>query len=209
MYELLICSPTQRELKPLWESFHARELEIISGLITKEFVWGDKKILTCILGPGPISTLFSLGQLLAHITPKRAILVGIAGSMPGSSLKIGDVVISKEESLWEAMGLWEVEGLSEEVLNLPQKLYASEYAKSLGRLMQVREVSMLTVLVPSKDKKEAQKREEISASECENMEGYAFFWALKRRDILGAQVRVISNVAGERDKGKWEVEGAV
>ena len=67
---------------------------------------------------------------------------------------------------------------------------------------------MLTVLGVSQQQEHALKRAEYFDVIAENMEGYGLALAGRRFGIKVAEMRGISNIAGDHDKSHWDFKGA-
>lgn len=209
MCDLLVLSACEEELSFLDGLLGTPELVPMSPIRVRRYLWKGRSFIAAVTGPGCISLSLSLGLIMAKMRPKKAFLVGTAGAMPDCGLRIGDVVISVEECLWEVMGIGGIANLDPVVQNMPERMESPPLSKIIGAMWDLRQVRMLTSLLPSKDIGEARFRQEVCGVEAENMEGYAFFWILKKLGIDGAEIRAISNTAGERDKGKWDMEKAM
>ena len=68
---------------------------------------------------------------------------------------------------------------------------------------------MLTVVGASADGNQARERARQFQAVAENMEGYALALAGHRFGCRTAEIRGISNGAGDRDKSRWDFEKAI
>jgi len=193
------------------------ELKAVKVSVSKDEIAGlevfraevqGKEVLFASLGIGIVRFSFNLGIVLGGFDLKKAILVGTAGVFPHSKLKVGDVAVADIESFWEARDQRMIPHLPIPVHMQPQR---PRYWEGITRFLKhnaIPFVPMLTVLNPSKDMDEAEGRGMESEAECENMEGYCFYLCLNTVGLYGLEIRSISNIAGERDKSKWDMPKA-
>lgn len=177
----------------------------------------NSAMLIAVTGVGIVSSALAIGSLFALERPKRAIMVGSAGSLPGSGLEPGDLIISETEvfselgiALEKGCGEAATLGLPSLVQELPLDAGLSDALLRTGGLHQ-RTVKgrALTVAGVSADEETASRRARIFAAVSENMEGYALALAGRRFGIPVAEIRGISNKAGDRDKRRWDLDRAV
>jgi len=212
VFSLAIFSAVPMEIQGILDELKAIEIflgrDLPEGLRMFRAKVQGKEILFASLGIGILSFSIKLGIVLGAFDLKKAILVGTAGVFPHSKLKIGDVAVADTESLWEAKGQDLIPHLLSSIHMQPQRPRYWEGLESFLKHQAIPFVPMLTVLNPSKDMEEAEHRKIKSEAECENMEGYAFYLCLKQMGLCGVEIRAISNIAGERDKAKWEMPKA-
>lgn len=169
-----------------------------------------------LTGVGVASACFSLGSFLACIPAPRAIMVGSCGALPGSGLQVGDSVVASSESFSE-LGVLDKPGIGdpEELkgLGLEQEIPLDKglgevllgAARGLGRARLGR---LLTVAGVSASLAQARARRKRFQALAENMEGYGLALASHKLGLEAAEVRGVSNKAGERDKSSWNLERA-
>ena len=164
-----------------------------------------------VIGVGLASAALALGGLLSVQTPEAIVLVGSAGALPGSGLEKGDVVVARSEILAE-LGLLAGPGIGDAgSLGLPNlvqeialdKTLADEIVSAAGPAPSVCYARLLTVVGVSADRDQAGARARRFRAAAENMEGYAAALAGRSLGIRTAEVRGISNRAGDRDKTNW------
>lgn len=161
------------------------------------------------VGIGPVNAALELGLLIQRLAPERMIMVGSAGAFEGAGLEIGRVMAAGWEVMAE-LGLTTGPGLADgPALALPgvdQKIdldpgLTSAVAGAAG----IGVGGLLTVAGVSANPGQASARAERFGALAENMEGYALALAAARHGIPAAEVRGISNLAGDRDKTRWRL----
>jgi futalosine hydrolase len=134
--------------------------------------------------------------------------------MPGSDLDVGDLAVATEETLSE-MGLVTGAGLGDArdlgLQGLTQTIpfdpeLSDRLAQACDKVIKTKRGPFLTVVGVSAGPEQATMREEKFSAIAENMEGYALALSAARYGIRAAQVRGISNRAGNRDKRSWNLD---
>jgi futalosine hydrolase len=174
---------------------------------------GQRQVRLAAVGVGVASAALNLGRLVAFGLPQAAIMVGSAGALPGSGLGLGDVVAAEEEILAELgvlVGAGQGEAAQMGVDDLVQAVpldrsLTSEVIAAAVSLGPVRRGSLLTVVGVSARPKQAEARARRFRALAENMEGYALALAGRRFGFPTAEIRGISNHAGDRDKSRWDL----
>jgi futalosine hydrolase len=177
---------------------------------------GNERVRLGVTGMGIASACLALGSFIGMEKPDMALMVGTAGAMPGSGLAIGDTIAARTEVLSEfgvarEIGIGDVKPLK--FASLQQEIDLSESVTlgindkasdkgpmSLGRI--------LTVVGVSRQHLDAHKRAECFDVMAENMEGYGLALAGLCFGIKVAEIRGISNMAGDHDKSRWDFKGA-
>lgn len=187
-----------------------------SLLTAFEAKMGATRVLLAALGAGVASAAMGMGTVLASLRPKLAIMVGSAGSLPGSGLKKGDLCVSSTEILAELGVVREGGRIEDSLPTLPglekEIPLDPELTESLleagGRMRRTVKGRALTVAGVSGDINTARWRATAFRAVSENMEGYALALAGLCFRIPVAEIRGISNEAGEREKGRWDLAAA-
>jgi futalosine hydrolase len=177
---------------------------------------GQRQVRLAAVGAGVASAALNLGRLVAVGLPEAAIMVGSAGALPGSDLGVGDLVGADEEILAELGVLVDVGqgeagqmGLADLVQAVPlDRSLTSEVIAATVSLGPVRRGSLLTVVGVSARPEQAEARARRFRALAENMEGYALALAGRRFGFPTAEIRGISNDAGDRDKSRWDLTAA-
>jgi futalosine hydrolase len=177
---------------------------------------GQRQVRLAAVGVGVASAALHLGRLVAYGLPQAAIMVGSAGAFPGSGLEVGDVVGAEEEILAElgvlvgpGQGEAEQMGVADLMQAVPlDRSLTSEVLATAGSRGPVCQGSLLTVVGVSARPEQAEARARRFRVLAENMEGYALALAGRRFAFPAAEIRGISNHAGDRDKSRWDLKTA-
>jgi futalosine hydrolase len=177
---------------------------------------GTTRVRLVALGVGVVSAALNLGRLAGLGLPEAAIMVGSAGAFPGSGCGTGDVVVAEEEILAElgvlvGPGLGDAEEMG--LAGLVQKValdrfLVDEVTVAAEPAARVRRGSLLTVVGVSAQAEQAEARARRFQALAENMEGYALALAGRCFGFRTAEIRGISNRAGDRDKSRWDLTTA-
>ncbi len=171
-----------------------------------------------ITGIGPASAAHRVTRhLCTDNTPTLLILAGIAGAYQGTSLKVGQVCLSSSECFGD-LGRCSREDI--ERIKLPDSLSApisfdlSCHTASLlpglrHTCPSLVTAPMTTVSCSSASFEQAEKIRNFTQAWVENMEGAAVALCCQELGVPMLQLRAISNMAGEGDKGKWEIGKAL
>jgi len=166
------------------------------------------------VGVGLASAALALGSLVATVSPSAIIMVGSAGSLPGSGVEPGQLAIASSEVLSE-FGVCSETGIgSVAALGLPglsQEIsFDHEMTRSLAEaalsIAPARIGRFLTVVGVSADLRVAEARGSRFSALVESMEGFAVAIACEKFRIRVGEVRGVSNLAGIRDKSAWNLD---
>ena len=168
-----------------------------------------------ITGVGAIATTYQLTSILQQSRPDYVLQAGIAGSF-SNDLPLGSIVFVGEEMTGDC-GAWENNGFSDlfdlKLLNendppftnkgLPNPYTAdwAHYQIPFVRSISVNESTTQPARI------ELLKKKYNPATE--SMEGAAFHYVCLSEQIPFMQIRAISNLVGERNKGLWKMEEAI
>jgi futalosine hydrolase len=168
-----------------------------------------------ICGFGPVVAAARTAQLLADETIDRVILAGIAGTYDHERHPVGSVLEAGSVAL-DGVGAGEGDSfLSAQDLGF--LLFEGERDDGLSRVEGVLSLPApsgggLLLTVCSSTAAEAQlarRRALHPEAAMEDMEGYGVAVACRFRKIQLRILRGISNRAGDRDRTRWEIEGAL
>jgi futalosine hydrolase len=211
---LLIVAAVENELRLLKTQLDARPSGHDVGHPYDIAHTGRTSVCLSEIGVGLTSAALALGALVATISPSEVIMVGSAGSLPGSGLQAGHLAVASSEVLSEfgvcsEMGVGSVEalgltGVSQE-MSLDQEL-AGHLTEAALENASVGVGRFLTVIGVSPDIRLAETRANRFAALVENMEGFALALAGERFRIKVGEVRGVSNLAGTRDKTTWDLD---
>lgn len=209
---LLIAAAVEQELGLLIDRLGAEAdpASCHGGLWRAEPAQGT--VWLAVVGIGPLNAAFNLGRLAQRLNPKILLMVGSAGALPGSRLEKGQTVVALSETLAElglVIGAGIADGPELGLPGLDQTIELDrELAVELARASGSGSGPLLTVAGVSADINQASRRVWRFQSLAESMEGYALALAGQRLGLPAAEVRGISNQAGDRDKAEWDLAGA-
>jgi len=210
---MLLLVPTAREARALFDDGRAPRSEDPESLEV-----GGRPVRAALCGFGPAAAGALAALALARERPRHCLLLGLAGTYDGKRLPVGALMTASELSfpdlgvmrggVWmgpRAMGLEQAPpaagraAVVEELVAAPPP-YLEGLVK--GRLVSVARASGSPA--------EALARCEASPGALgEDMEGFSVALAATRLDIACSIVRAASNVAGESDRSRWELQGAL
>lgn len=181
-------------------------------------------------GLGKVNAAHSATCLIENYPVKCVINIGVGGSYPGSGLNIGDVAIALKE-IYGDEGVITSKGWgSLKKIGIPlvldgKKKYFNEFLldKELFKKIKdrippnpplkkggwgdflIKSGPFITVSAATGTLKRAIELEKRFDAICENMEGAAIAQICTIYKIPMLEIRGISNMAGERDKRKWDL----
>lgn len=214
---LWIIASMEAELTLLLEATGARLKGRVGGFPWFSGILGDRDVNLGITGVGVAAACTTLGALCCMGKPDFMVMVGSAGSLPHSGLAVGDTVVAETEILAE-LGVVAGPGTGDaREMNLPGVMQEIPLDQGLSsRLLDCAEDvgtavygRSLTVVGSSADAAQARERAVRFHALAENMEGYALALAGHRFGFKTAEIRGISNGAGDRDKSHWDFKKAM
>jgi futalosine hydrolase len=176
------------------------------------FIQAGNGVETLVCGVGIPATVYELTKKLIERKYDLVIQAGIAGSF-SKKIKKGEVV-AVDQDVFGDIG---VAG-KKKFKTLFQAGFgnANEFPFTNGWLVNskipetgLRKVKAVTINKISGRKKQTKLLQKMFAAEVESMEGAAFHFVCLQQNVPFLQLRSISNVVGERDKTKWEIENAI
>ncbi len=223
-----IVGATGIELRYLYDQVSDRkqlEFSIFNFVIGRI---SDKKVIIVPSGIGMTNAAVCATALFEDFGVGTLISVGIGGAYEASGIKPGDVAIATEEVyadmgvcyddrigpldeidipllLKDGSGYFNCWPVSKRMLKIAEKISSNlrtrgDFSVHFGRFA--------TVAGVSGDLRRAGKLGKKFGVVCENMEGAALAHVAKLYDVEFFECRGISNVAGVRNKEKWEIEKA-
>ncbi|MCP4759593.1 MAG: futalosine hydrolase [Planctomycetes bacterium] len=152
--------------------------------------------------------------VVAHGPFDAVLSVGVAGSLPGGNLSIGDVVaasacIYAEEGIVTPSGVHDVQ-----TLGFPLGDFEGNEVPCCPNLVRgVAEVCpatrIATVATCSGTDTAAKAVADRTGCAAEAMEGAAVVHAARRLSIPAIEIRAISNTTGDRGSQQWDLKGAI
>ena len=205
MPRTLIIVPTAGEGQVLFE----RMREVIDG----------RTAVMDLCGFGPIAAAARTSYLIEKHKPKQLLLIGIAGSFSsdlatGSATLIdevavygigagsGDTFLTAGQMGWAHWTPYDASD-STPVINDVISLWPADRRPSEPR-------QLLTVCSAAASAKDVRDRRQLfPAAIAEDMEGFSVAMAAQLAGLPLGIVRGISNIAGDRDKGRWRIVDAL
>ncbi|MBT8484280.1 MAG: futalosine hydrolase [Phycisphaerales bacterium] len=153
-------------------------------------------------------------SLLAESAVEAVISVGIAGALPGSDLKPGDVLVASaciyaEEGLITPDGFCDLESMGFALGDFSGNTVPVDRAllEQFGDAFPIGPIA--TVATASGTDAAAATVAERTGAMAEAMEGAAVVHAARRRRVPAIEVRVISNLTGHRPSQAWDMPAAL
>lgn len=209
---ILIVSATLFEIRPYFDRLGPAEQE--SDYLYR-FTTGEHFIDVLISGMGMLATAYHMGYQLARYRYDAAVNAGIAGTFR-DDIPVGTVVKVEEDTLPELaaqedgrmVSFFELGLIDPDAPPFRDGILVNTHplmVRSLESVMRVRGSTVNTLYDLSNPMQPATH----APADVETMEGAAFLYGCLSAGVPCVQLRAISNVAGERDKSRWDVNGAV
>jgi futalosine hydrolase len=172
-------------------------------------------------GMGKTNAAHAVTVLIEKFSPSCIVNFGIGGAYPSSGLRVGDIAVAEKEVyadegvlLKDGLHSFEITGIP--LLKVCGRKYFNEFPtdKRLNRLaLKAAGVSahcksgvFLTVSACTGTRKRAAELAAKFSPICENMEGAAIAHVCRIYGIPFVEIRGISNIVEDRDKGKWDMK---
>lgn len=210
----LIIAATEGEVGPLRQKLDdRRKLRLAYGEGVSGCLLGIPLVLAT-LGVGKVNTAAGLALAIAQLKPAAVVQVGIGGAFPGSGLSVGDVAVASEEvhldsGVLTAGGFEDMESLGFPLLTSPARLF-NRIPVDSGLSESIAGARL--PLVPFGTSETVSGRVGVRSPfrvAVESMEGAAAAQVALAAGVRFAEVRGISNLAGEREKSGWRIEEAL
>lgn len=182
-----------------------------------------RDVILMYSGIGKVNAAQAATYLLEKFPVRLLINFGIGGAYAGEGLAIGDVAIASSEILGDegVASAHTIDGLKKIGIPLVQrgrKRYFNEFPLSLPRnpwrperdngRFAVKSGRFVTVSAVSGTPERAAELQKRFKSLCENMEGAAVAHVCALYGVTLHEVRGISNIAGVRDRRRWNIARA-
>ena len=207
--KILCVSATKLEIDPLLRKF----LEVPDSSDNHfDIRYKDHIIKFIITGIGSIHTTYHLCRELANEKYDMVLNLGICGSFR-DEIPIGEVIYVEQE-IFADLGFGEMDGFR--TLFEAGMIEKNAFPYTGGRLVnlsKVREKALtklknvvgLTVNKISCLYREVEFLKKKLGADIESMEGASFFYTCLQENIPFAEIRSVSNMVGDRDKGNWDI----
>lgn len=168
--------------------------------------------LCYLVGFGPVAAAARAAALIERLSPRRALLLGIAGAYDTGTHPVGSALCFDEVGLF---GVGAGEGkafLGPPALGFPQWPAEGSAPAIEDRLPLVRPASaatapllLTTTAASATPEQAAERRRRFPGASAEDMEGFAVAFACQLARVPLCIVRGISNRVGDRDPAAWNI----
>jgi futalosine hydrolase len=201
---------------------NVQKTEIAGKIVYKGRLSGVKVVLINT-GIGKINAAHSATCIIENFPVSCMLNFGVGGAYPGSGLVVGDLAAASREILgdegvidskgWSSLksiGLPVVKGerkkyFNEFPVNLPLIPFSRGESKKGKINIKIKTGNFVTVSSTSGTQKRASELEKRFSALCENMEGAAIAQVCTIYKSPFIEIRGISNIAGIRDKRRWNL----
>jgi futalosine hydrolase len=216
MARLLVVAATERELAPVLgqlTDLHPEAKGIVTGALR------GVAVACAAIGVGKARAAAGLAWALAASEPRAVLLLGIGGAYLGSFLSIGHAVVAESDTEID-LGIESDDGfVANDALRIPlwpgaavpapPAPHDAALAGAIAARLGIPIVAFATQDRITSDVDRGARIAERYGVSIESMEGAAAAAVAARWGVAFAQVRVISNVVGERDRARWDIAGAI
>ncbi|MBI5664692.1 MAG: futalosine hydrolase [Nitrospirae bacterium] len=175
-------------------------------------------------GMGKVNAAHSATYIIEKYPVSAIINIGVGGAYPGSGLKAGDIAFASKEIYGDegvigAEGWGGLEKIGIPLVKEGRKRYFNEYPlnsispsvykgknRMTGWNCKIMRGNFVTVSAVSGTQRRARELERRFNAVCENMEGAAIAQVCTLYKVPMFEIRGISNIAGSRDKTKWDLQ---
>lgn len=178
-------------------------------------------ILLVTSGVGKVNAASSATAVIENYPVRAVINFGVGGAYPDAGLNIGDVAIaSKEiygdEGVFTAAGIKGMKEIGIPLVRIGKTKYFNEFPLDPPSIpfpkdennmnIMIKTGNFITVSAVSGSQKRAKDLGKRFGAVCENMEGAAIAQVCTLYELPMIELRGISNMAGVRDKRKWNLK---
>ena len=178
-------------------------------------------ILLVTSGIGKVNAASSATAVIENYPVRAVINFGVGGAYPDAGLNIGDVAIaSKEiygdEGVFTAAGIKGMKEIGIPLVRIGKTKYFNEFPLDPPSIpfpkdennmnIMIKTGNFITVSAVSGSQKRAKDLGKRFGAVCENMEGAAIAQVCALYELPMIELRGISNMAGVRDKRKWNLK---
>ncbi len=223
----LLCA-VQPEAELLLAKMTVKKSWMLGSKPVVEGTLADQEVLLCAGGMGKVNAAHATTLLLSQFNPEALVIFGIGGAYPSSGAQVGDVVIAKEEIAGDE-GVMCLDGFKDAGhLGIPliktatSKIYTTYPSPetllkaALRALVSYQETegakvhlgTFVTLSTCTGTLMRGLELEERYNGLCENMEGAAAAQVAELHGVPWLEVRGISNIAEDREVGKWDIPKA-
>lgn len=204
---------------------NVRKTKTIQAVVHRGKLSGRDVVLAAT-GIGKVNAAILSTAILEQFRIQKIIFFGVGGAYPGSGLAVGDIAIaSKEiygdEGVIDPGGWHSLRKIGIPLVDSGRKKFFNEYPVSplplpslnTGKIVEasrgpfnIKHGAFVTVSASTGTIERAKELEKRFHAICENMEGAAVAHLCTLYDIPLLEIRGISNIAGVRDRRRWDLE---
>jgi futalosine hydrolase len=196
---------------------------VIAGKTVYQCSIAGRRILLMHTGIGKVNAAHAATAVSERFQIQCMIHFGIGGAYPGSGLTTGDIAVATHEIFGDegVFGEKVREGMKRigiPLVTTRKRTFFNTYTldrkllqkalSSLAGIATVRKGKFVTLSAVSGTQSRARELEKRFHAICENMEGAALAQVCSMYGIPLLAIRGISNIAGVRDKRRWDFKGA-
>ncbi len=204
---LLLVAAVRRELRPLGVETDAAQPWRAAPI--------GRGVEAVISGVGRANAAAAVAWNLARRDYAFVLSVGVCGALPGSGLKLGDVVAA-EKCVFHEEGLLAPDGFHDmAALGFPLGPFEGNRAPCSPALLESlravadRVAPIATVATCSGTDAAAESVRARTGAAAEAMEGAAVVATALRLGVAAGELRAVSNTTGDRAQQQWDLDGAV
>ncbi|MFO7546036.1 MAG: futalosine hydrolase [Trueperaceae bacterium] len=221
---MLVLAATERELGPLLEALVERDpQERQDGAPSwpphRHGTIDGTQVSLVTTGVGKVNAAAAGALAIERFRPRTVLQTGIGGAYAGTGLRLGDVALAASEvhldtgvghgEAWQGM-----ESLGYALLPGPPPRYNrldldTALMRSLARVLDVPAVVFGTAEAVTADAATADALHRRHGVSVESMEGAAVAQVALAMGVAFFELRGVSNVVGDRDRGNWNVAEAI
>jgi futalosine hydrolase len=221
---LCLVAAVESEMKELLERARISEQLRQGDTLFIRGILGRRELMMVVSGPGKTNSAHATTLAIERFGVDRVINFGIGGAFPGSGLSILDIAVATsecyaDEGVITERGFMDLRFINLPLLNNGKKNYFNLFGVSkrlterilhiLGSLpIGVQTGPFITVSTVTGTSHRANALRRRYKPICENMEGAAVAHICRKYRVEFAEIRVISNYVGRRQKRLWRLKEA-
>lgn len=169
-----------------------------------------KSLAILTTGVGPVNAAFALTRFLSENDASAVLNCGIGGAYPGSMLTTGDAVCAESETYGDLGadspdGFLDMRAIGFPVIDGPDPIYNR---LPLDLFPAKRRVAFVTCATCTGTDADARTLVARTGGLVESMEGAAIVHVARLMGVPVGEVRGISNIVGNRERGAWRIPEA-
>lgn len=212
------------ECRELVSRLKRRSVEEYAGVTFYRGSAAAQRIVIAISGVGKANAAHGTTLLMQRYRPAYVINIGIGGCYPGIEIDIGDIAVAQKE-IYADEGAADGSGFRNlREIGLPfvrdgRRKFFNEFPASVSLLRRFRKMAVrsgqsvmfgtfLTVSTVTGTLAKARELRDFYGGVCESMEGAAVYHMCALHSVPCLEIRGISNIVEDRNRGNWDLESA-